>query len=74
MRQPRVTDLCINLELLIHPDPCINLELRFHPDPCVNLELLIHPDPCVNLELGGSLLLLTASHRFPQQALKIRPY
>ena len=64
MCQPRVTDPCVNLELLIHPDPCVNLELLIHPDPCVNLELLIHPDPCVNVELP------TATYRFPQQALK----
>ena len=27
MRQPRVTDPCVSLELLIHPDPCVNVEL-----------------------------------------------
>ena len=51
MRQPRGTDPCVNVELLIHPDPCVNLKLLIHPDPCVNLDLLIHPDPCTNLEL-----------------------
>ena len=51
MRQPRVFDPCVNLELLIHPDPCVNLELLIHPDPCVNFELLIHPEPCIKFEL-----------------------
>ena len=27
MHHPRVTDPCVNLVLLIHPDPCVNLEL-----------------------------------------------